>query len=114
MTRLNADVRLITSRLKEPRTQALLFDVKIFRALTTFQFTDRLRLRNIMEYDTFAKTLGANLLFTYRVNAGTVFYVGVDDHYAQGDLIDAVRFPTREFQRTNRAFFMKFSYLFRL
>ena len=114
MTRLSADVRLIMSRLTEPRTQTLLFDVKIVRTLTTFQFTDRLRLRNIMEYDTFNKALGANLLVSYRVNAGTVFYAGVDDHFAQGDLFDAVRFPTREFQRTNRAFFMKLSYLFRL
>ena len=113
LTRLNADINFITSRLTEPRTNTELFDVKILRTFTTYQFTDRLLLRNIMEYNTFAKTLGANLLVTYRVNAGTVFFVGYDDHYAQGDLIDAVRFPTRELQRTNRAFFTKLSYLFR-
>jgi len=113
MTRLNASINLITSRLTEPKTNAELFDVKILRTFTTYQLTDRLLVRNIMEYNTFAKTLGANILVTYRVNAGTVFFVGYDDHYAQGDLIDAVRFPTRELQRTNRAFFTKLSYLFR-
>ena len=51
-----------------------MFDVKIFRALTTYQFTDRFLLRNITEYNTFDKTLGLNFLVTYRVNSGTVFY----------------------------------------
>ena len=55
-----------------------------------------------MEYDEFAKKLGANILVTYRVNASTVFFVGYDDHYKQGDLIDEMRFPTRALQRTNR------------
>ena len=113
VSRLNVSINLITSRLHEPTTNAELFDVKILRTSATYQFTDRLLVRNIMEYDAFAKTLGANILFTYRVNAGTVFFVGYDDHYAQGDLIDAMRFPTRDLQRTNRAFFTKLSYLFR-
>ena len=114
MTRLSADLTLITSRLRDPRTDAEVFDVKIFRTFTTYQFTSRLLLRNILEYNTLSRTLGANLLFTYRVNAGTVFFLGYDDHYEQGDLIDAVRFPTTDLQRTNRAFFTKLSYLFRL
>ena len=100
-----------------------MFDVKIFRAQTTFQFTDRFLLRNIMEYNTFSRTVGANVLFTYRVNSGTVFFIGYDDHYQQGDLILAdtsdpfyqnnPEFLTTDLQRTNRAFFTKISYLFR-
>ena len=113
VSRLNADLLVITSRLRDPLTNDQLFDVKIARTLTTYQFTDRLLLRNIMEYNTFSTQLAANLLVIYRVNSGTVFFVGYDDHYQQGDLIDAVRFPTREFQQTNRAFFTKLSYLFR-
>ena len=99
-----------------------MFDVKIFRALSTYQFTERLLFRNISEYNTFDKTLGLNLLVTYRVNAGTVFYVGFDDHHQQADLIERDRdgdgipdrlFHTTERQRTNRAVFLKFQYLFR-
>jgi hypothetical protein len=46
-----------------------------------------------------------------------VFFVGYDDRYQQGDLIfddneDPVFFTT-DFERTNRAFFTKISYLFR-
>ena len=112
-SRLSADLNLITSRLHDPRTEALVFDVKILRTFTTYQFTSRLAVRNIMEYNSLNRTLGANILFTYRVNAGTVFFVGYDDHYQQGDLLDAVRFPTTALRQTNRAFFTKLSYLFR-
>ena len=72
-----------------------------------------------MEYNTFDRTLDANVLFTYRVNSGTVLFVGYDDHYQQGDFIDfgetiAERFLLADkLERTNRAFFTKFSYLFR-
>ena len=99
------------------------FDVKIFRALSTYQFTERFLLRNISEYNTLDKTLALNLLLTYRVNAGTVFYVGYDDHYQQADLIERDRdgdgvddrlYFTTDRRRTNRALFLKLQYLFRL
>ena len=76
-----------------------------------------------LEYNTFSRKLGANVLFTYRVNSGTVFFVGYDDRYQQGDLIldmdnnlahhQNQRFFTTDLLRTNRAFFTKISYLFR-
>ena len=113
LSRLQLSISTDLSRLVDPRTDAEVFDVKIFRTETTYQFTERLLLRNIMEYNTFDRTLDANLLVTYRVNSGTVFYVGYDDHYEQGNRIDPLLFPTNEFRQTNRAFFTKFSYLFR-
>ena len=96
--------------------------MRIVRALTTWQFTNRLLVRNISEYNTFDRTFDLNVLFTYRVNAGTVFYAGYDDHYQQADRIDwnidrdelaASRFYTADRRRTNRAIFLKFQYLFR-
>ena len=116
-SRLQASLNMSTSRLIDPRDQTDVFDVKIFRTQTSYQFTDRLLLRNILEYNTFNRTFGANLLVTYRVNAGSVFYIGYDDRYKQGHLIfdddDEPLFFTTDFERTNRAFFMKISYLFR-
>ena len=91
-----------------------IFDVKIFRAQSSYQFTDRLVLRNISEYNTHDKTLDLNFLAAYRVNSGTVFYIGYDDHYRQGDQIDDELFPTGKLRQTNRAIFTKFQYLFRL
>ena len=117
LARLQSYLNVNTSRLIDPLDQTEVFDVKIFRASTTYQFTDRLLIRNILEHNTFSGTLGVNLLATYRVNSGTVFYIGYDDRYRQGDLIfdddgESLFFAT-DLERTNRAFFTKISYLFR-
>jgi len=112
-SRLQSEISLNTSRFTDVRTDTRVFDVKILRTRATYQFTDRLLLRNIIEYDTFEKTVGGNLLASYRVNAGTVFFVGYDDHYRQGNQIDERLFPTTAMVRTNRAVFTKLQYLFR-
>ena len=109
-TRLSLDV----ARFTDVRTGALeIFDVKIWRGLTTWQLTDRLLIRNISEYNSFSKELDLNLLLTYRVNAGTAVYLGYDDHYRQSDHIDEERYFTTDLRRTNRAIFTKLQYLFR-
>ena len=125
LSRFQSEINLRTSDFIDPRTgDDLVFDVKILRALSTYQFTDRFLLRNISEYNTFDKTVDLNLLFTYRLNAGTAFYIGYDDHYRQadqiygddmdGDGIDDQLFPMATvYQQTNRAVFTKFQYLFR-
>ncbi len=96
--------------------------MKILRATTTYQVTEKFGIRNITEFDSLNKKLDFNLLGTYRINAGTVFYLGYDDHYRranliEGDLdgngIDEQLFLRGNLQRTNRAIFVKLQYLFR-
>jgi len=121
---LSTNLSFESSRLTDPSNgDATIFDVKIVRAQTTWQLTDRLGVRNITEFNTEDETFDLNVLFNYRVNAGTVFYLGYDDHYQQGDLILGDRdgdgleeqlYFTRDLRRTNRAIFAKFQYLFRL
>ena len=124
VSRLQSAINLTTNRFTDPRRGSEeVFDVRIFRALTTYQFSNRLLLRNIGEYNTLDRTLDLNFLLTYRVNAGTVLYAGYDDHHQQADLIEGdladwydvggrgLRLLGR--QRTNRAVFVKFQYLFR-
>ena len=125
VSRFQSQINLNTSRLLDPRNDdELVFDVKIVRALSTYQFTERLSLRNIVEYNTLQKSTGLNLLASYRVNAGTVFYIGVDDRFRQadrilgedidGDGLSDYLFPSiTTMHRTNRAFFTKLQYLFR-
>ena len=115
-SRLQSEVTLDTSRFIDMRggVEEEIFNVKIWRAFTTYQFTSRLLLRNIMEYNSFDKRLLANILGTYRVNAGTVFFAGYDARYDQGNRFDAALFPTGRLLRTNHAVFMKLQYLFRL
>lgn len=111
--RLQSDINIITTDFVDRRTNAEVFDVKIFRARTTYQFTDRFLVRSILEHNTFDKSVGGNFLLTYRINAGTVFYVGYDDRYRQEDRISDVFFATSRLRRTNRAVFTKLQYLFR-
>ncbi|MCY4027045.1 MAG: DUF5916 domain-containing protein [Acidobacteria bacterium] len=111
-TRLRGDLEVLSSRFVDP-FGATVFDVRIFRTRAYYQFSNRLMLRHILEHNTLRGTLGNNLLLTYRINAGTAAFVGYDDRFLRGSLLDAMLFPTRQFERTNRAFFTKVSYLFR-
>ena len=114
--RLTSQINLNTSGFTDIRpgpNAGKVFNAKIFRALSTFTFTDRLLIRNITEYNSFHGTLALNLLATYRINALTVFYVGYDDHYQQADLIDEEGYPFRSLKRKNRALFTKLRVLFR-
>ena len=113
ISRLQSQISLNSRRFVDRRTDAEVFDVKIFRALTTYQFTDRLLIRNISQYDSLDKKLDASLLVTYRVNAGTVFFVGYDDHYREGSQINPALFAEEPWRRTNRSIFAKLQYLFR-
>lgn len=112
-SRFNSRIDINTSRFRNTTTDELEFDVKIFRALTTYQFTDRFLVRNILEHNTDSGDFGINLLFTYRVNAGTVFYIGYDDRLQENINFNDERYLTNVFQRQRRAFFTKFQYLFR-
>ncbi|MYD70881.1 MAG: carbohydrate binding family 9 domain-containing protein [Acidobacteria bacterium] len=112
-SRLQSQLNVELSRLDDPRTETLVFDIRVLRALTTFQFTERFLIRNIMEYNSFDGTIDGNLLLTYRVNSGTVFYLGYDGHYQQEDRLDPLLYVTDRYRQTNRAIFTKISYLFR-
>ena len=81
MSRFSSEINVTTSRFTDPSglfvpdlnegerdENGEIFDVKIFRALSTYQFTDRLLFRNITEVNSYDETLGLNFLLTYRVN----------------------------------------------
>ena len=127
VSRFSSNININTSRFTDPNgffvpglndstvdENGTVFNVNIFRALSTYQFSDRLLFRNITEFDTFDQTVGLNFLLTYRVNSGTAFFVGYDDHYQQREQFDdQVNITGTGYQQTNRAIFTKFQYLFR-
>jgi hypothetical protein len=113
VARLSSQVDISTSRFVDPRDLSEVFNVKILRAFTTYQITERLLARNIAEVNNFTGTFSLNFLATYRVNAGTVFYVGYDDRYRHGDKFENLVYPDAAYRRTNRAVFTKLQYLFR-
>ena len=126
-SRFATSVNITTSRFTDPQglfvaglndgerdENGEIFNVKIFRALNTYQFTDRLTVRNITEFNTYDRTVGLNLLASYRVNSGTALYIGYDDHYQQYEQFhDQVNITDRGYLQTNRAIFTKIQYLFR-
>lgn len=119
---IESRLNVSSSSLTDPRNNdEEVFNVTVFRGQSTFQVTDRLSVRNITEYDTRSESLAFNLLFNYRINAGTVFYLGYDDHLRRGDRIlfedadgfDRQAYFTEDLRRTNRAVFLKVQYLLR-
>ena len=127
MSRFSSNININNSRFTDPNgffipglndgerdENGLIFNVNIVRALSTYQFTDRLLFRNITEFNTFDETIGLNFLLTYRVNSGTAFYIGYDDHYRQMEQFDdQVNITDQGYRQTNRAIFTKIQYLFR-
>ena len=127
VSRFQSQININTSRFTDPMglfvpgtnkgsadDNGEVFNVKILRAQSTYQFTERLLFRNIAEINTFDETLAFNFLLTYRVNSGTAFYIGYDDRYQQREQFhDHEIFPGAGYQQTNRAIFTKLQYLFR-
>ena len=115
-SRLQSVLKLDGNRFTDPVNHAQEFHVKIMRSTTTYQFSPRLLVRNITELNAGPgsnHTLFENVLLTYRVNSGTVFYLGYDDRYRDGTAVNSQIFSDPTYLRTNRAVFTKIQYLFR-
>lgn len=116
ISRLQSVLKLDGNKFRDPVNHGQEFNVKIMRLTTTYQFSPRLLVRNITELNAGEgsnHTLFENILLTYRVNSGTVFYLGYDDRYKEGNAVNAKIFTEPAYQQTNRAIFTKIQYLFR-
>jgi len=94
-----------------------LFTANLTDLRTTYQFSARSFLRYTLQYDdrernqglylfpveSRSKQLTTQLLYSYRVNAATRFFVGYSDAGFQDDSQESI-------YRTNRSFFAKFTY----
>lgn len=95
----------------------------------SYQFTRRLSVRSIFQYETTlanstltslatSKRFTGDFLLTYLVNPGTVLYVGYNDLLENLDprllrVDDQLLRTRRSLQETGKQFFVKFSYLLR-
>ncbi|NIM18834.1 MAG: hypothetical protein GTO42_02265 [Candidatus Latescibacteria bacterium] len=79
----------------------------VARSRLTYQFTKRLYLRLITQYNDFAKAFEIDPLLSYKINPFTVFFMG-----STHDLSDFGR--DVGYRQTDRQFFVKFQYLFRV
>jgi hypothetical protein len=93
------------ARLSSDATGKLFYDGNIYRGTGYYYFTTEAILRVIMQYDTFNKDLNAYPLFSYKLNAFTVFYVG-----ATRDLTNFSDRPAG-WTTTQTQYFVKLQYL---
>ena len=86
----------------------------ILRNRLNLNFTRRWFLRLVVQYNDFSERLDVEPLLTYRVNPFTVFYVGTSSGY---EYMRAEEFDVMEesaWKHTDRQFFAKFQYWFRI
>jgi len=104
-SRLTMEMTATRNRFSRSRGGEEVYDIVVFGAKTTFQFTRRLYARVYPQYDTDANHLDADALIGYVVHPGSVLYLGWN-----GDL-DKVGDRHRT---TGRTAFFKASYLFQM
>jgi hypothetical protein len=89
----------------------------VTRGKLSFQFTNNLFLRVVGEYIEDGHTFQADPLLSYKLNPFTVFFVG-SSHSFDDDVYDSdtdTNIPLADgHQQTERLFFVKFQYLFRV
>jgi hypothetical protein len=96
--------------LSKDRGGEKLYTGYIFRNKTSFQFTRKFFLRLVVQYDSFSKSFDIDPLLSYKWNPFTIFYMG-----STHNLADLGSSPNRgRFIETERQFFAKFQYLFKL
>lgn len=83
------------------------FSGYILRARTVFQFTREFFVRLVVQYDDFNKALSFEPLITYRLNPFSMFYIGSTHGYVDYSEPGGLT-------QTERQFFAKFQYLFRI
>jgi len=83
----------------------------IFRNKTNVQVTKNLSARLIFQYDTFSGNFNFSPLISYKINPFTIFYIG-----STYDYNDVVSTPNDVYKKvlTDRQYFMKLQYLWRL
>jgi hypothetical protein len=90
------------------------YDVRVVNARTTYQFTARLAVRGIVQYDSSNARILADFLGSYEVRPGTVFYAGYGSLFERRGFENEAWVPkTGAYLTTSRGLFIKASYLHR-
>ena len=105
-SRLKTSFNWTTARLHDMHQNTEFYNGQILRNITTFQFTKKLFLREITQYNTFSKTFSIYPLLSYKFNAFTMFCAGMTQDMLNYDQED-FNFKTSGYQ-----YFVKLQYLF--
>jgi len=102
-------------RMKEPEGERLAYEGWILRNRLNLQVTREASLRIVTEYDDFAEVFAFEPLLTYRLNAFSVFYLGMSDQYLRlREMAGRERTGDRDWRIDRRQIFAKIQYLLRV
>jgi hypothetical protein len=101
-----------------------LFDGYVFGSRISYQFSPRLSLRVLIQYNNFSESWGIDPLISYRINSFTHFYIGSTYNYMkkcglnEDETLIVADDPDADCHDANlltgRQYFMKLQYLFQL
>jgi opacity protein-like surface antigen len=91
-----------------------IYEVSISRSKLTYQVNRYLFLRGTAEYNTYHRKLLTDLLFSFTYIPGTVFHAGYGSLFERLRWEGSTYVPDARFIETQRAFFVKASYLWQL
>jgi hypothetical protein len=98
-----------TARLESIAGDEEFYNGHIFRNVTTVQFTRKLFIRAIGQYNTFSNSFNVYPLVSYKFNAFTMFCAGMTQDYLEYNLDESNMYRT-----TGHQYFIKLQYLFTL
>jgi hypothetical protein len=89
-----------------------IYDVYIARARLTYQFTKNLFFRVVTQYVDSDDLIEVDPLLSYKLNPFTVFFVGSSHNFMQ--IESGIPGDEPAYRQTDRVYFVKFQYLFRI
>ncbi len=93
------------------------FDTFVTRSRLTYQFSKRLFLRVVGEYVDDSRAFSVDPLLSYKINPFTVFFLGSSHSFGEFEddpTTTAIEVKNPGYRQTERQFFVKFQYLFRV
>ena len=108
--KINFNANVTYQDLYRDADSAKIFDVTFLRGRLTYQLNRYLFFRGIVEHNDLRKRLSTEFLASFTYIPGTVFHIGYGSFYNK--FVDGIE--RNDFVETERGFFSKFSYLWRL
>jgi hypothetical protein len=101
------------SRLVRNDNKVRAYDSDLLTIRSTYQFTRFVFTRLRLDYNADQKNVSGQILFGWNPSPGTAFYVGYNDNFNYSGFNPYTGQLEPGFERNNRAFFIRASYLFR-
>jgi hypothetical protein len=113
-SRFNLDVTYDYARMRRTASGPDVYNGYIARSRLNYQVSKRLFLRLVTQYNDFSARFEVDPLMSYKINPFTVFYLGSTHDYRDFSNDEDLDGQVKGFKKTDRQFFAKIQYLFRI